>query len=74
MPWFSTIANTNSVETLMKTFAAIAVAGLIAGAGALWFLSNPVVVVATVKPLKPNAALPTFRPVPSSLAGPNGPR
>jgi hypothetical protein len=47
----------------MKTFAAVAVVGLIAGAGVLWFLSNPVVVTATVKPLQPSSAIPTFKPV-----------
>lgn len=47
----------------MKTFAALATAGLIAGAGALWFFSNPVVVTATVKPLQPSSAIPTFKPV-----------
>jgi hypothetical protein len=50
----------------MKTLAALAGAALIAGAGVLWFLSNPVVVVATVKPLERNPALPTFKPVPDS--------
>jgi hypothetical protein len=48
---------------LMKTLAALAAVGLIAGAGVLWFFSNPVVVTATVKPLQPNAALPTFKHV-----------
>jgi hypothetical protein len=55
-------------EEFVKTFAALAVAALIAGAGVLWILSNPVVVVATVKPLKPSAAVPTWHPVPSPLA------
>jgi hypothetical protein len=32
-------------------------------AGVLWFFSNPVVVTAAVKPLQPNAALPTFKRV-----------
>ena len=47
----------------MKTLAAIAVAGLIAGGGLLWFASNPVVVTAKVEPLKPSAAIPTFHRV-----------
>jgi hypothetical protein len=47
----------------MKTLAALAAVGLIAGAGVLWFLSNPVVVTATVQPLKPSAAIPTFKRV-----------
>lgn len=51
----------------MKTFAALAGAGLIAGAGMLWFLSNPVVETVTVKPLQRSAAIPTFKPVPSTL-------
>jgi hypothetical protein len=53
----------------MKTFAALACAGLIAGVGFLWFLSNPVVETVQVKPLLPSAALPTFKPVPSRLTG-----
>jgi hypothetical protein len=52
-----------TVERFMKTLAALAVVGLLAGAGVLWFLSNPVVVTATVKPLQPSAAIPTFHPV-----------
>jgi hypothetical protein len=50
----------------MKTFAALACAGLIAGAGMLWFLSNPVVATVTVKPLQRSAAIPTFKPVPNT--------
>jgi hypothetical protein len=52
----------------MKTFAALAVAGLIAGTGLLWFLSNPVVATVEMKPLQPSAAIPTFKPVPHALA------
>jgi hypothetical protein len=52
----------------MKTFAALACAGLIAGAGMLWFLSNPVVVTVSMKPLQPSAAIPTFKRVPSNIA------
>jgi hypothetical protein len=52
----------------MKTFAALAVAGLIAGVGLLWFLSNPVVATVEVKPLQPSAAIPTFKPVPQTFA------
>lgn len=47
----------------MKTLAALAAVGLIAGAGVLWFLPNPVVVTATVQPLQPSAAIPTFKRV-----------
>jgi hypothetical protein len=54
----------------MKTFAALAVAGLIAGAGLLWFLSNPVVETVTVKPLQPSAAIATFKPVPHTALTP----
>jgi hypothetical protein len=50
----------------MKTFAALAVAGIGAGAGVLWVLSNPVVVTARVQPLKPSAAIPTFHRVDTS--------
>jgi hypothetical protein len=50
----------------MKTLAALACAGLIAGAGALWLLSNPVVVGFTVKPLEPSAEIPTFKRVPDA--------
>ena len=52
----------------MKGLAAIGVAGLIAVAGALWFSTNPTVVVTRIEPLKPNAALPVFKPVPTKLA------
>jgi hypothetical protein len=45
----------------VKTFAALAAAGLIAGAGVLWFFTNPVVVTATVKPLQPSSEIPTFK-------------
>ena len=48
----------------MKTFAALATAGLIAGAGALWFFSNPVVGSKDCrKPPQPSSAIPTFKPV-----------
>jgi hypothetical protein len=50
----------------MKTLAALAVAGLIAGAGVLWFLSNPVVIGASVRPLKPSSEIGTFYPVPDA--------
>ena len=52
----------------MKTFAALAVAGLITGSCLLWFLSNPVVATVQVKPLQPSAAIPTFKPVPHAFA------
>ena len=50
----------------MKTFAALAGAGLIAGAGLLWYLSNPVVATVQLKPLQRSSAVPTFKPVPSA--------
>jgi len=53
----------------MKTFTALACAGFIAGAGLVWFLSNPVVATVSVKPLQPSAAIPTFHRVPTPLSG-----
>jgi hypothetical protein len=53
----------------MKGLAAIGVAGLIAMAGALWFSTNPTVVVAKIAPVQPNTALPVFKPVPTKLSG-----
>ena len=47
----------------VKTFAALATAGLIVGAGLLWFLSNPVVIAVKLAPLKPSAEIPTFHRV-----------
>ena len=47
----------------MKGLAAIAVAGLIAAAGALWFQSSPNVVDVKVTPMQPNANMPTFKQV-----------
>jgi hypothetical protein len=53
----------------MKGLAAIAVAGMIAAAGALWFQTNPNVVVVKVEPLRPNPNLPTFHQVQTPLQG-----
>lgn len=50
----------------MKGFAALGAAALIAGAGVLWFMTNPVVVAVEMRPLQPNAALPTFKRVPDA--------
>jgi hypothetical protein len=47
----------------MKGLAAIAAAGLMAAAGALWFQTNPNVVTVKVAPMQPNASLPTFKQV-----------
>lgn len=47
----------------MKGVAAIAVAGLIAAAGVLWFQTNPNVVTVKATPMQPNANLPTFKQV-----------
>jgi hypothetical protein len=47
----------------MKGLAAIAVAGLMAAAGALWFQTSPNVVTVKVAPMQPNASLPTFKQV-----------
>lgn len=51
----------------MKGIAAIAVAGLIAAAGALWFQISPNVVDVKVTPMQPNADLPTFKQVQEDL-------
>lgn len=53
----------------MKGLAALGVAGSIALAGAFWFLTNPVVVVAKVSPVKPSAAIPVFKQVATPLQG-----
>ena len=47
----------------MKGLAAIAAAGLMAAAGALWFQTNPNVVTVKVASMQPNASLPTFKQV-----------
>ena len=53
----------------MKGLAALGVAGCIALAGALWFFTNPVVVVAKVSPVKPSSEIPVFKQVPTRLQG-----
>lgn len=55
----------------MKGLAGIAVAGLIAAAGVMWFQTNPGVVTVKVQPLQPNPNLPTFKQVESDLMGPS---
>jgi len=58
----------------VKGLASLGAAGLIAAAGALWLLSNPVVVKARIEPVRPSAELPTFKHVPTPLDGnPMGP-
>lgn len=47
----------------MNGLAAIAVAGLIAAAGVLWFQTSPSVVTIKVTPMQPDASMPTFRQV-----------
>jgi len=47
----------------MNGLAAIAVAGLIAAAGVLWFQTSPNVVTIKVTPMQPDASMPTFRQV-----------
>lgn len=47
----------------MKGLAAIGAAAFIAAAGALWFMTKPTLVTAEVRPLQPNADMPTFKPV-----------
>jgi hypothetical protein len=51
----------------MKTLAALAGAALIASAGLLWFLSNPVVIAVKLEPLKASAEIPTFHRVQDDL-------
>jgi len=53
----------------MKGLAALGAAGLIAVAGVLWLLSNPILAGFRIVPLKPSAALPTFKHVPTPLDG-----
>jgi hypothetical protein len=52
----------------MKEFAALGAGIVIAAVAAVWFLTGPVVVNAEVKPLRPSASIPTFKPVPTDLA------
>ncbi|MCJ9704959.1 MULTISPECIES: hypothetical protein [unclassified Bradyrhizobium] len=56
----------------MKELAALGAGLAIAAVAALWFTTGPVVVNAEIKPLQPSANMPTFRPVPTELAGPSG--
>ena len=51
----------------MKGLAALAVALALTAAGGLWFMSNPVVVTAQIKPLQPSADIPTFKSVRTKL-------
>ena len=53
----------------MKGLAALGAAGLIVVAGGLWLLSNPLLIGVRVVPVKPSAALPTFKHVPTPLDG-----
>ncbi len=53
----------------MKGLAALGAAGFIALVGALWFFSNPVVVVAKISPVQPSSAIPVFKQVPTNLQG-----
>ncbi|MET0679105.1 MAG: hypothetical protein ABW175_25175 [Bradyrhizobium sp.] len=53
----------------MKGLTGIAVAGLIAAAGWMWFQTNPNVVTVKVQPLQPNPNLPTFKQVETGLQG-----
>lgn len=54
----------------MKELAALGAGLAIAAVAALWFTTGPVVVNAEMRPLQPSATMPTFRPVPTELAGP----
>jgi len=47
----------------MKGLAGLGAAALIAGAVVLWFMAGPAVVTMEVRPLTPNAALPSFKHV-----------
>ena len=53
----------------MKGIAALGVAGCIALAGAFWFFTSPVVVVAKVSPVKPSSEITVFKQVPTPLQG-----
>jgi hypothetical protein len=53
----------------MKGLAALGAAGLIAAAGALWLLSNPILAGIRIVPVKPSAELPRFKHVPTPLEG-----
>ncbi|WP_369724101.1 MULTISPECIES: hypothetical protein [unclassified Bradyrhizobium] len=57
----------------MKVFAAMGAAIVIAAVAAIWFMTGPVLVVMEVRPLQASAEVPTFRPVPSSLARSSAP-
>lgn len=47
----------------MKGLAAVGAAALIAGAGMLWFMTKPAIVVVKREPLRPSADLPVFKRV-----------
>ena len=47
----------------MKGLAGIAVAGLIAAVGVLWFQTSPNVITVRATPMQPNANMPTFKQV-----------
>ena len=49
----------------VKGLAGLGATAIIAGAALLWFMTKPAVVVVVAKPLTPNAALSTFRPIAS---------
>jgi hypothetical protein len=51
----------------MKGLLGIAVAGMIAVAGVLWFQASPNVVAVKTVPMQPNADLPTFKQVQTEL-------
>lgn len=53
----------------MKGLAALGAAGIIAAAGALWILSNPIVVKVRIEPVKSSADIPSFKHVPTPLDG-----
>ena len=58
----------------MKGLAALGAAGLLAAAGGLWLLSNPILAGFRIEPVKPSAELPTFKHVPTPLdSNPIGP-
>ena len=47
----------------MKGLAALGAAALIAGAGVLWFMTKPALVVVKREPLRPSTDLPVFKRV-----------
>ena len=52
---------------MLKALVALAAAAVVTAAVGFWFMSNPVVATAQVKPLQPSADMPVFKRVPTNL-------